>query len=83
MCVHCTVPVSLKQSVGCYSENSSCTADDSTCRVANLVSGMTEAKHELRECAAACRLANNLLFAKTVSMHATQRVITLILRNMK
>jgi len=63
----CTVPISLQQLLGCYSENPSCPEDDSTCHVDNFVRGMTDAKHELSECATACRLADNLYFAKTVS----------------
>jgi len=62
----CTVD--LSQFVGCYSENPGCTSGDNTCRVVDYVSGMAEAKHELGECAAACRLTNSVYFAKTVSM---------------
>ena len=63
----CLVPVSLEQLLGCYEENTSCTQGDNTCRLFNFVTEMSDGKHELRECAAACRLKDNLLFAKTVS----------------
>jgi len=59
--------VTVKQFEGCYDENPTCPVGDNTCRVVTFVSGMTAAKHELRECAAACRLKNNMYFAKTVS----------------
>jgi len=70
----CLVPVSLEQLLGCYEENTSCTQDDNTCRLFNFVTEMSDGKHELRQCAAACRLNDNLLFAKTVSKLYIHRV---------
>jgi len=62
------VPVSVDQLLGCYNENPLCIVGVSTCRLLDFVPArLADLKHELRECGAACRLADNLLFAKTVS----------------
>ena len=64
----CVVSVSAEQLLGCYKENPSCVAGDIRCRVLNFVSaGLTDDHHQLRHCAAACRLTDSLLFAITVS----------------
>ena len=61
--------VSLAQFMGCYSEDVTCSADNIDCRVVGYIeSGIADAKHELVQCSAACRLKDKLFFAKTVSM---------------
>jgi len=74
-----TCPVELSQFMACYNENPACPSGDNTCRVVQFVIDAVNTQHELVECASACRLKDNLFFAKTVSMKPNTELVFLLL----